>query len=170
MNKILTRDIKGAWNTDPPTPTDKINNVNCHKFVLYAIGRISWEEMISDPEEQRVIGIDFTFGNKILSISDCEYKLIIDEENLQKLANNCEIGKFYIGQVRDAQTEEMAHSFILKRESDSGYVCFDKPGFKYPFAVSDLASIINFVNKDGEQSNKNQLWRFVPLDSVESDY
>ena len=149
---------------------NKIYNVNCHKFVLYVIGRISWDEMISDPSEQRVAGKDFTFGDKISSISDCEYKLIIDEENLQKLANNCEIGKFYIGQVRDAQTGEMAHSFILKRESDSGYVCFDKPGFKYPFAVSDLATIINFVNKDGEQSNKNQLWRFVPLDSVESDY
>lgn len=120
--------------------------------------------MISDPSEQQVKGVDFTFGEKIRSISDIPYALVESEESLTKLAQkDCEISKVYVGQILDIQTGEMAHSFMVTRESENNYICFDKPGFKYPFAMSDLNDILNFVNKDGEQSNKNQNWRFVPI-------
>lgn len=168
MNTFLQRDSNGDWNTVPPVPTEKIKNVNCHKFVLYTIGKISWEEMISDPSEQQAKGNDFTFGENIRSISNIPYTLIKDQESLTELAQkSCALGKTCVGQILDVQTKEMAHSFIVTRESENDYVCFDKPGFKYPFAVSDLNTILNFVNKDGEQSNKNQEWRFVPLESAE---
>lgn len=167
MNKFLEKDINVNWNTIPPVPVEKVMNVNCHKFVLYAIGQISWEEMISDPSVQKAMGTDFTFGEKIQSISDITYTLIKDEEELNLLAQkNCEIGKVYISQILDVETKEMAHSFLVKRESKDKYVCFDKPGFKYPFTVSDANTILNFVNKDGEQPNKNQEWRFVPLETI----
>jgi hypothetical protein len=161
---FLQKDTTGIWNTIPPVPPEKIGNVNCHKFVLYGIGKISWEEMISDPSEQKRECTDFTFGEQARLISDIPYTLIKDEESLSLLIQkNCEIGKIYVGQVRDVKTGEMAHSFILKKETENAYTCFDKPGFKYPFAVSDLNAILNFVNRDGEQSNKNQEWRFVPV-------
>ncbi|HUD04068.1 MAG TPA: hypothetical protein VMR73_01080 [Candidatus Paceibacterota bacterium] len=53
MNKFLEKDVTGNWNTVPPIPDDKIKNVNCHKFALYVIGKISWEEMISNPDAQK---------------------------------------------------------------------------------------------------------------------
>jgi hypothetical protein len=85
-------------------------------------------------------------------------------ESLYLLADqNCEIGKNYVGQILDAQTGEMAHSFIVQRGSTDQYICFDKHGFKYSFAVSNLETILNFVNKDGEKSNQNQKWRFIPI-------
>jgi hypothetical protein len=162
MDEFLKIDESGNWNTIPPVPLDKINNVNCHKFVLYEIGKISWEDMTSDPSEQQEKGIDFTFGEKIRSISDISYNLIENEESLVEFVQkNCEIGRVYVGQILDAKTGEMAHSFIVKRKSENEYVCFDKPGFKYPFIVCDLNTILNFVNKDGERSNMNQEWRFV---------
>ena len=168
MNKFLEKDTNGNWNTVPPTPSEKVKNVNCHKFVLYAIGKISWEEMTSDPSEQQTIGADFTFGEKIRSISNIPYTLIKDQKSLLTLAQkNYEIGKTYVGQILDVETKEMAHSFMVTRESENNFICFDKPGFKYPFATSDLNNILNFVNKDGEQSNKNQEWRFVPTESIQ---
>lgn len=168
MNTLLQRDSNGDWNAIPPVPAEKVKNVNCHKFALYAIGKISWEEMISDPSEQQVKGDDFTFGEKIRSISNIPYTLIKDQESLMELAQkSCELGKTYVGQILDVQTKEMAHSFMVTRGSENDYICFDKPGFKYPFAVSDLNTILDSVNKDGEQSNKNQEWRFVPLASIE---
>ena len=168
MKTFLEKDTTGHWNTTPPVPAEKMNQVNCHKFVLYAIGKISWEAMISNPSEQQATGDDFTFGEKIRLISDLSYTTIKDEESLRGLAQkSCEIGKTYVGQVLDAQTGEMAHSFIIHRESENKYTCFDKPGFKYSFEVSDLNTILNFVNKDGEQSNKNQKWRFIPFASNE---
>ena len=165
---FLEKDIHGNWNTILPIPAEKMKNVNCHKFVLYAIGRISWEEMISDPSEQQTGEVDFTFGEKIRLMSDIPYALIKDEEDLSLLAQKtCDIGKIYVGQVLDAETGEMAHSFLVKRDSDE-YTCFGKLGFKYPFAVSDLNAILNFVNKDGELSNKNQEWRFVLMESIKN--
>lgn len=167
MNTFLEKDSNGNWNTVPPVPAEKVKNVNCHKFALYTIGRISWEEMVSDPSEQQAKNIDFTFGEKIRSISDILYTSIESEESLTGLTQRtCEIGKVYVGQILDALTGEMAHSFILRRESEDEYVCFDKPGFKYPFAVCDLNTVLNFVNKDGEQSNINQKWRFVLLEVI----
>lgn len=168
MNTFLQKDSNSDWNAIPPVPVEKIRNVNCHKFVLYATGSISWDEMISDPSEQQRDEIDFTFGEKISLISDAQYTFIKDQESLVRLAQeSCEVGKIYVGQILDVQTKEIAHSFIVTRESENNYICFDKPGFKYPFAVSDLNTILNFVNKDGEQSNKNQNWRFVPVESIE---
>lgn len=167
MNTFLEKDINGDWNTLPSVPTDKIRNVNCHKFVLYIIGKISWEDMISDPSEQQKAGIEFTFGEKIRTISDTSYNLVKNEQDLTLLAQkSSEVGKTYVGQVLDAETKEMAHSFIVTRESENAYICYDKPGFKYPFAVSNLDAILNFMNKDGEQSNKNQMWRFIPMDNL----
>lgn len=167
MNKFLEKDLSSNWNTIPPVPAERVKNVNCHKFVLYAIGKISWKEVISDPSAYQSTEVDFTFGEKICSISNIPYTFIKDQESLMMLARkNCEIGKTYVGQILDVQTKEMAHSFVVTRESENDYICFDKPGFKYPFAVSDLNTILNFVNKDGEQSNKNQEWRFVPIESI----
>lgn len=169
MNTFLQKDLNDNWNTIPPVPNEKVRNVNCHKFVLYAIGKISWEEMISDPSEQKIKGEDFIFGEKIRLISNIPYTLIESEENLMKLAQkDCEIGNVYVGQILDIQTGEMAHSFIVLRESENNYVCFDKPGFKYSFVVSDPNAVLNFVNKDGEYSNKNQNWRFVPIETFKN--
>lgn len=164
MKKILEKDSLGNWNTTPPIPADKIKNINCHKFILYVVGKISWEEMISDPNTQEENGVDFTFGNISQNISDIPFIPIKNLKNLLLLANNsCEIGKSYVGQILDVQTGDMAHSFIIQKKSDGKYVCFDKPGFKYPFGVHGLEEILNFVNKDGEKSNQNQKWRFVPM-------
>ena len=164
MKKSLEKDSLGSWNTIPPVPADEIKNVNCHKFVLYVTGKISWEEMISDPNIQEDNGIDFTFGNIYQNISDISFIPIKNLKDLLLLTDNsCEIGKSYVGQILDAQTGGMAHSFIIQKKSDGKYICFDKPGFKYLFSVYGLEKIINFVNKDGEKSNQNQKWRFVPI-------
>jgi len=83
---------------------------------------------------------------------------------LALLANEkCEIWKVYVVQIFDAQNEKMAHSFIVRRELNNKYICFDKLGFKYTFEVSDFETISNFVNKDGEKSYQNKKWRFVPI-------
>ncbi|MBI2097548.1 MAG: hypothetical protein HYT46_01245 [Candidatus Vogelbacteria bacterium] len=167
VDKFLKKDSLGNWNTIPPIPADKVGDVNCHKFVLYVIGKISLEEMISDARMQKDAGADFTFGETARSISNIPFTPVKTLESLFLFANeNCEIGKDYVGQILDVQTEEMAHSFIVQREPSDQYICFDKPGFKYPFAVSDLETVLNFVNKDGEKSNQNQNWRFMPLDLV----
>jgi|SRR3989344_6041847 len=165
MKKLLEKDFLGKWNTLPPVPEDKLGNVNCHKFVLYVIGKISWEEMVSDADEQKESGADFTFGEKARSISDTSFTPVEDLKSLLSLANeSLDVGKCNVGQILDAQTGEMAHSFIIKRESDNKHICFDKPGFKYMFEINDLESILNFVNKNGEKSNQNQKWRFIPTD------
>ncbi|GEM_PF-3186049 len=164
MNTFLKKDLSNNWNTILPVPADQIRNVNCHKFILYIIGKISWEEMVSDAQIQKEAGADFTFGEMARSISDVQFTPVKDLESLLLLANKrCEIGKSYIGQILDAQTGEMAHSFIIQREPDGKYICFDKPGFKYPFSVHGLEEILNFVNKDGVKSNQDQKWRFVSL-------
>jgi len=162
MNRFLKKDQTGNWNTVPPVPADKVVNINCHKFVLYVIGRISYEIMISDPKNKR--GNDFTFGDEALSISNIPFTPIKDLESLHLLAEkSCDMGKSYVGQIRDAQTGEAAHSFIVERDLNGKYTCNEKRGFKHSFSVHDLDTILNFVNKDGEKSNQNQNWRFVPM-------
>ncbi len=164
MNKFLKKDVTNNWNVIPPVPSDKMRNINCHKFILYVIGSISSEEMISDSQIQKDTGFDFTFGEQARSISNVPFTLVEDLESLYLLADkNCEIGKGYVGQILDAQTGEMAHSFILEKESDGKYTCFDKQGFKYPFSVHELGTLLDFINKDGEKSYKDQKWRFVPI-------
>ena len=159
MKVFLEKDSSGSWNTVPPVPADKIKNVNCHKFVLWEIGRITWDELISDNKNG-----DFTFGEKVRGISDVTFKHIESYESLLSFVDqSCAVSKDYIGQIRDAETGEMAHSFILRKESNNEYICFNKPGFKYTFEVGNLESILNFVNKDGEKSNQNQDWRFIPV-------
>ena len=119
--------------------------------------------MISDPNEQKKFGPDFTFGDKARRVSGMPFTLVESLQTLLELANqSCEVGKSYVGQIIDAQTGEMAHSFIVERKTENEYICFDKPGFKYPFEINDLEKILNFVNKDGEKSNQNQKWRFIP--------
>lgn len=164
MKKFLEKDSSGNWNTVPQVPAEKIRNVNCHKFALYILGKISYEEMISDPNEQKKLGLDFTFGEAVRKISDAPFDFVDSMSSLLNLTDrSCEIGKIYVGQILDAKTGEMAHSFLIERKSENEYVCFDKPGFKYPFEVNDLEKILNFINKDGEKSNQNQEWRFVPI-------
>jgi len=162
MEKFLAKDVDGNWNTIPPVPADKIREVNCHKFVLYVIDHISWEDMILDSQVQKEKGLDFTFGELARSISHDPFTLVNNLESLNSLVEkSCESGKSYIGQILDAETEETAHSFILEKDRDGLCTCYDKPGFKYPFSVHTLEDIFNFVNKDGEKSNQNQKWRFV---------
>lgn len=160
---FLAKDSDGNWNTIPPVPTDKINNVNCHKYILYALEKISFEEMISDPHTQSQ-DFDFTYSKKAGEISDALFVLVKSLKVLYALADkSTEIGKAYIGQILDAETNEMAHSFVMVREAESTYTCFDKQGFKYPFTVDELGTLLDFVNKDGVKSYHNQKWRFVPL-------
>ncbi len=162
MHTFLKKDSLDSWNTLPPVPTEKIINVNCHKFVLCELGKITWDNMVSESRDE-----DFTFGEKIRGISDLSYRHITTLESLLSLAGEvCNVGKIYIGQIRDSQTGEMAHSFIVDVQQNNHYVCFDKPGFKYPFQVSNLEEIWGFVNKDGERSNQNQEWRFIPIEEV----
>ncbi len=164
MTPFLQKDSTNNWNTVPPVPPNEINNVNCHKFVLYVINRISYEEMVSDPKIQKEAGLDFTFSEETRNISEISFTPVKDVQSLFTLANQkCEIGETYIGQILDVQTGEMAHSFIVKRKSHDEYVCCDKQGFKYPFTVFDLETILDFVNKDGVKSYQNQSWRFVPI-------
>jgi hypothetical protein len=85
MKKILEKDSLDKWNAIPPIPADKIRNVNCHKFVLYIIGKMSWEEMISDADKQKESGADFTFGDKALSISDISFISVKDLKSLLSL-------------------------------------------------------------------------------------
>ena len=162
MKTFLNKDSFGNWNTIHTVPVNKLGNVNCHKFVLYTIGKISWKEMVSEKE----IEDDFTFSEMARNISDVPFTFVENLPSLLSLANNsCEIEKVYVGQILDTQTNKMAHSFIIQRESDGKYTCFDKPGFKYPFGIHSLKKILNFVNKDGEKSNQNQKWRFIPANN-----
>lgn len=163
-DKFLKKDETDNWNTIPPVPTDKIKNVNCHKFILYVIGRLSWEEMISDSKVQEEKGFDFTFGDKAREISNMPFTMVRDIQSLYSLADkSCDLGKPYIGQILDSQTGEMAHSFIVEKAPDGIYTCLDKQGFKYPFSIHEMGKLLDFVNKDGVKSYQNQKWRFVPI-------
>ncbi len=164
MNTFLHQDPTGAWNSIPPIPADKISNVNCHKFVLYVLGRISWDDMVSDPHTQKEAGTDFTFGAQAQAISDIPFIPIGSTEALYALADaTCEPGQPYIGQIHDADTGEMAHSFIIERTPTGKYVCYDKLGFKHPFGLHELGVILDFINKEGVKSYQNQKWRFVRI-------
>lgn len=167
MTQFLTKDTSGNWNTVPPVPAEKMADVNCHKFVLYVIRNISWEEMVSDSHTQKAAGVDFTYGERARKISDQEFVKITDKDSLLKLADTtCESGKAYAGQIMDSTTGEMAHSFILEKTVDGSYQCFDKQGFKfYPFSVKNLECFLDFVNEKGEKSYIGQKWRFVPIEN-----
>jgi hypothetical protein len=164
MDFPLVQDGEGNRNTIPPVPADKLKNVNCHKFVLYAIGALSWEDMISNPNVQKEAGLDYTFGEKLKGLSDIPFTLILDKQQLYALASGqCAIGQKCVGEILDTETKEMAHSFILEREDENTYTCFDKQGFKYPFNVCELGELLDFVNKDGVKAYQNQEWRFVKI-------
>lgn len=168
LETFLQKDSNGHWNTIPPVPKDKIGNVNCHKFILYIIGRISFDEMISDSKVQKGSGLDFTFGEMARNISGAPFVSIQDIKSLYEFAEkNLGSVEAYIGQILDTQTNEMAHSFIVERESDK-FTCLDKQGFKYPFTVYDMKIILDFVNKDGERPYLNQKWRFLSLNDLKS--
>lgn len=168
MSKYLKKDSNGNWNTLVPVPSEKMSNVNCHKFVLYAVGKISWDEMISDPKPQKAAGLDFTFGDKVSMLSEKSFALIKDAQELLKLAGeSCELGQVYVGQIKDSVTGEMAHSFIVERKADGSYECSDKQGFKnYLFSVHNIETLLDFVNDKGEKSYQNQEWRFVPVSDI----
>jgi hypothetical protein len=148
-------------------PKDLLPNINCHKWVLFQLGKISWDELVSDPHEQRArdSSFDFTYGDKALAISGKEFVPVKDASSLLRLANeSCEIRQTCVGQIKDSETGEMAHSFIAHRKQDGTYECVEKQGFKdYPFKRHDLVSLLDFVNDKGERSYQNQLWRFIPI-------
>lgn len=164
MKKFLEKDSRGNWNTLPPVPEDRLLDVNCHRFVLYTLGKMSWDEMVSNAKEQKEAGEEFIFNKAALEISSLEFTPI---NNLDKLVlylnQNCEINKPYIGQILDVGTQELAHSFIIQKTENNKFECFDKPGFKYPFRVYDVKEIYEFINKDGEQPYKNQIWRVIQI-------
>ncbi|HVT75223.1 MAG TPA: hypothetical protein VHD69_02325 [Candidatus Paceibacterota bacterium] len=167
MGSFLQKDKDGVLNTIPPIPPDRIKDVNCHKFVLYVLGQITWDEMISDSHAQKKAGLDFTYGEKARAISNKEFVPIANIDSLIKLADECcDHSKTCIGQIMDKETGEMAHSFIIEKILNGEYQCFDKQGFKhYPFSVHGLESFLDFVNEKGEKSYQNQKWRFVPIES-----
>lgn len=163
MKELLKKDLNDTWNTVPPASLDKIKNVNCHKFILYIIGKISFDEMVYNPNSHEDEGLDFIFGEKARIISDVQFTQVEDLESLYELVGkSCEAGEVYVGQILDLETKEVAHSFLIKHMSDTKYTCFDKPGFKYPFKVHEIRSIFDFINKDGEKPYHNQQWRFIP--------
>lgn len=173
MHTFLQKDSLNNRNTIPQVPADKISNVNCHKFVLYVLGRISWNEMVSDTQIQEKAdpSFDFTFGKQARSISDKEFISIKDADSLYELANrDCELGKAYVGQILDSETGDLAHSFMVERMPNGTYMCSDKQGFKhYPFSVHELGTLLDFVNKKGEISYQNQKWRFIPMTEAVRD-
>lgn len=164
LEKFLVSNGAGNWNTIPPVSEKQKNDINCHKFVLYALGRISFDELVSDSKVQREAGEDFTFGKKALEISLAPFELASSLQSVKELAQKtCKIGFIYVGQILDAKTGELAHSFLLERSDDGNLRCADKTGFKYPFNISKLETIFDFVNKDGEKSYHGQMWRFVEI-------
>jgi hypothetical protein len=167
MDTYLQKDSDGNWNLVPPVSPELLRNINCHKFILFVMGTISRDELLLDPKVQKANDptIDFTFGKKALGISQKEFVLISNTEQLLNFANKeCQEGKAYVGQVLDANTGELAHSFIVEKNSKGKFVCFDKVGFKhYPFSVHNLESLLDFVNEKGEKSYQNQKWRFVSI-------
>lgn len=168
MKDFLVKDSSGNWNTIPAVPANAMHSVNCHKFMLYTIGTISYEELISDPKEKRPD--DFTYDKKSLEISSKEFSPVMDLNELTKLADrSCDKDGVSVGQIKDSVTGEMAHSFILKKTPDGKYMCYEKTGFKqYPFAVKELSEILNFVNNKGEKSHLHQNWRFIPLKDLKA--
>ncbi len=169
IDKYLQKDDSDNWNLIPPVSLELLRNINCHKFVLFVIGAISRDELLTDPKTQKANDptIDFTFGKKALAISQKEFTSISNVENLLNVANKeCQGGKAYVGQILDAKTGELAHSFIVEKNSDRKFVCFEKTGFKhYPFNVHGLESLLDFVNEKGEKSYQDQKWRFVELNT-----
>jgi len=161
LEKFLSKDSAGNWNTIPPVSDKQKEDINCHKFVLYAISNITRDELVSDATAQKKSGQDFTFGKKALAISQKEFTLIADPKHLRDFADkNCAQGVVYVGQILDAETGEAAHSFLMDKMSDGTYKCADKAGFKYPFAVYSLEDLFKFENYH------NQKWRFIPLDDL----
>ncbi|MEN9621916.1 MAG: hypothetical protein RLZZ67_350 [Candidatus Parcubacteria bacterium] len=166
MDTFLHKDTSGTWNTIPPIPSDLLPNVNCHKFVLHAIGKISYHEMVSNPKFQKenFPHFDFTYGKKALEISRKEFTPISNTTDLYTLAEkDCGSHSVCIGQIRDSKSGEMAHSFIIEKDSSGKYMCYEKTGFKqYPFTVHELGNLLEFINDKGERSYQNQEWRFIP--------
>lgn len=123
--------------------------------------------MISDTSAQEKAdpSFDFTFAKKAQEISSKEFTDIKDFDSLYDFARKeCALGQLYVGQILDAQTNELAHSFMLERTQDDEFTCSDKQGFKrYPFSVHELGTLLDFINKDGEKPYINQKWRFVDI-------
>jgi hypothetical protein len=136
-----------------PNPQD----INCHKAVLYLAGLISYEELTSDSKAEREQGLDFTFGKRARVISDKEFVPISSSTDLSALAQyECTSLLPYVGQILDAEDNDMAHSFLISKRND-GFICFDKAGFKTAFSTYSLEELLNFNNY------QNQLWRFLLL-------
>lgn len=158
--EFLQKDSLGKWNTNPPVPKELLKNINCHKFALYFLGKITREEMISDPSKQKAEGLDFTYGIQALAISSIAFVPIKTADELMNFAKRaCNIGEIYVGQILDAETSEAAHSFIVER-NEKGFVCFDKAGFKTDFGVYEIKDLFQYENYH------NQKWRFVPLKEI----
>ena len=135
----------------------KQGEINCHKAILYLLGRITLEE----------VDLDFTFGKRVLEISDKEFISVKTVGELKAFVNqNCKGGLLYVGQILDAETGEVAHSFIVGKElndeqdNPSRFICFDKAGFKFSFGVYEIEKLFEFENYH------NQKWRFLPLNDV----
>lgn len=131
---------------------------------MYVIGKMSWDEMIIDAKEQKEAGEEFIFGKAASAISSLEFTPINSwNELVQYLNKECELDKYYVGQILDVGTQELAHSFILQKKKENEFQCFDKPGFKYSFNRYSPKEIYEFVNKDGERPYKNQGWRLIQI-------
>ncbi len=142
-------------------------DINCHKALLYFLGRITLDELGSDAKLQKEQKQDFIFADKALEISDKEFTSIENVQELKEFVEqSCEKDFVYVGQILDAQTGELGHSFILGKNKDEQFLCFDKAGFKYPFGIYALETLFDFINKDGERPYHNQKWRIIPLELV----
>ncbi len=138
-----------------------LGSINCHKFVLYCEGLISKEELYSHPSDASQ---DFTYREKALALSDQDFILITDINELKVLANKyCMDEQLCIGQILDAVDGKLAHSFLVGKESVTNrFISIDKIGFKHhPFSVQELSTFLDRTNKDGEKNYQNQKWRFL---------
>lgn len=186
MNQNLIKNSEGKWTIRFTESSDCIEipdllaqrikvalevpnqgDINCHKAILYFLGRMTVDELSSDAKSQKGSGKEFIFGSKSLEISDKEFVAIENVQKLKEFAEqSCEENFVYVGQVLDAETGELGHSFILGKTKGQKILCFDKAGFKYPFGVYTLETLFDFINKDGEKPYHNQKWRIIPLDLV----
>lgn len=160
IEKYLALDANNELNLIPPVSADVSRNINCHKFALFVAGVISRDDMVSDARAQKAAGEDFTFGKKAAALSIKEFKAIPDIETLLEFAReSCREDKPYIGQIRDVETGEMAHSFVVEKDSEGSFRCFDKAGFKTSFGQYGIEDLFQYENY------RNQEWRFIPLEA-----
>lgn len=140
-----------------------LRKINCHKAALYLIGKIFYEDLLSDPRLGK--DIDFAYEKVASELSQKEFMVVQDEIKLREFAKQeCSINKIYIGQIFNVT---LGHSFIVGRTQDDKFICFDKAGFlenplkgnkDYKFRIYEMGMLLLSPNY------QNAKWRFVDVE------